>query len=129
MTTQQPEGELVIRTMAMPKDTNGSGDIFGGWLISQMDIGSAILAMKTTKRRTATVAIDKMVFVKPVQVGDVICCYAKVQRIGNTSVTMQVQAWARNFKTDESIQVAEGLFTFVALDAQGKPTPIPRDEV
>jgi acyl-CoA thioesterase YciA len=127
MTTQQPEGELVIRTMAMPKDTNGSGDIFGGWLISQMDIGSAILAMKTTKRRTATVAIDKMVFVKPVQVGDVVCCYAKVQRIGNTSVTMQVQAWVRNFQSDNSVQVAEGLFTFVALDAQGKPTPIPRD--
>jgi acyl-CoA thioesterase YciA len=124
MTKQQPEGELVIQTLAMPKDTNGHGDIFGGWLISQMDLGAAIFAMKVAKKLVTTVAINEMVFKKPVRVGDGISCYARLIKIGNTSLTLHMEAWSQDFTTHSVMPVAEGVFTFVALDAEKKPIPV-----
>ncbi len=89
----QPQGELVIQTIAMPKDTNRDGDIFGGWLVSQMDLGSAILATKVAKARVVTVAIEGMSFLQPVRVGDTVACYAQVEKIGRTSMKIPVDVW------------------------------------
>ena len=119
-----PKGELVIRTIAMPKNTNRYGDIFGGWLVSQMDLGGAILAHQCSRNRMTTVAIDKMVFLKPVFVGDVLCCYASVARRGNTSVTIDVEVYVERILDNTTHKVTEGMFTFVAIDDTGKPTPI-----
>ncbi len=124
MENTEPEGELVIRTLAMPKDTNGNGDIFGGWILSQMDLGAGILAMKVAKKRVTTVAIDKIVFAHPVRVGDTVNCYAKLLKIGNTSMTMQLQAWVINIHSEEMKKVAESIFTYVALDEKRRPTPV-----
>lgn len=120
----KPEGELVIRTLAMPSDTNRYGDIFGGWLLSQMDLGGAILAHQCSRARMTTVAIDRMSFLKPVFVGDVVCCYATVAKRGNTSVTIDVEVWVERLVDNAQQKVTEGLFTFVAIDDDGKPTPI-----
>ena len=119
-----PEGDLVIRTMAMPANTNRYGDMFGGWLVSQMDLGAAVLAHECSHQRMTTVAIDKMVFISPVYVGDVVSCYAKVIKKGRTSVGISVQVWVDRLG-DEGIQkVTEGLFTFVCIDDNGRPIPI-----
>src|SRR5438045_9607022 len=96
--TDQPEGELVIQTIAMPKDTNPSGDIFGGWLMSQMDLGSGILASKTAKGRAVTVAMEGLSFLQPVRVGDTVTCYAWVEKIGRTSMTITVEVWVERFR-------------------------------
>lgn len=121
---QTPSGELVIRTIAMPKNTNRYGDIFGGWLVSQMDLGGAVLAHKCSRNRMTTVAIDKMVFLKPVYVGDVLCCYANIARKGRTSVTIEVEVFVERIFDNTTHKVTEGMFTFVAIDDHGKPTPI-----
>lgn len=121
---QTPNGELVIRTIAMPKNTNRYGDIFGGWLVSQMDLGGAVLAHKCSRNRMTTVAIDKMVFLKPVYVGDVLCCYANIARKGRTSVTIEVEVFVERIFDNTTHKVTEGMFTFVAIDDHGKPTPI-----
>lgn len=120
----QPQGELVIQTIAMPKDTNRDGDIFGGWLMSQMDLGSAILASKVAKTRVVTVAMDGMSFLRPVRVGDTVACYARVEKIGRTSMTIPVEAWVRRYRTGEMERVTRAVFTYVALDKKGRPTPI-----
>lgn len=119
-----PKGELVIRTIAMPKDTNANGDIFGGWLVSQMDIGAAILARQICQGRVATVAIDKMSFIRPVNVGDVICCYAELIKIGTTSMKILVEVWRIPQDSVVRQQVTQGFFTFVAIDKEGKPRPV-----
>lgn len=119
-----PKGELVIKTIAMPKNTNRYRDIFGGWLVSQMDLGGAVLAHKCSRNRMTTVAIDRMTFLRPVYVGDVVCCYASVARRGNTSVTIDVEVWVERILDNTKQKVTEGLFTFVAIDDQGKPTSI-----
>jgi acyl-CoA thioesterase YciA len=121
---KQSTGELVIRTLAMPKDTNANGDIFGGWLVSQMDIGGAILAKKIAKARVATVAINDLVFIRPVNVGDVICCYAELLKIGRTSMTIKIEAWSIADDSYERQQVTQGVFVFVALDEDRKPKPV-----
>jgi acyl-CoA thioesterase YciA len=121
---ETPKGELVIQTIAMPKDTNPSGDIFGGWLMSQMDLGSGILASKVAKARVVTVAMEGMSFLEPVRVGDTVACYAWVEHIGRTSMTIPVEAWVRRYKTGETLRVTRAVFTYVALDAQGKPVPV-----
>lgn len=126
-TTDQPKGELVIQTIAMPRDTNPSGDVFGGWLMSQMDLGSGILATKTAKCRVATVAMEGMSFLEPVRVGDTVACYAWVQKIGRTSMTIPVEAWVHRYRTGDTLRVTRAVFTYVALDAQGKPVPVSRD--
>lgn len=128
-TPEQPKGELVIRTVAMPADTNPNGDIFGGWLMSQMDIGSGILASKTAKARVATVAVEGMSFLRPVKVGDTVACYAWVERIGRTSMTIPVEVWVQPYRRTEQQRVTRGVFTYVALDENGKAIPVLRDEV
>ena len=120
-----PQGEIVLRTLAMPADTNANGDIFGGWLLAQMDIAGGMAAKSTSHGRIATVAIDAMTFHKPVFVGDAVCCYALVERIGNTSMTIRVQAWViRQAVGNERIKVTEGVFTYVAIDKGRKPRAV-----
>jgi acyl-CoA thioesterase YciA len=121
---KHPSGEQVIRTIAMPKDTNANGDIFGGWLVSQMDIGGAILAKQTSKSRIATVAINDLVFMHPVYVGDIICCYAELIKVGTTSMTVKIEVWAISEADTERHQVTAGTFVFVALDEHRKPKPV-----
>jgi acyl-CoA thioesterase YciA len=125
---EQPKGELVIRTVAMPADTNPNGDIFGGWIMSQMDIGSGILASKTAQTRVATVAVEGMSFLNPVHVGDTVACYAWVERIGRTSMTIPVEVWVQPYRRTEQTRVTHAIFTYVALDESGKPIPVIRDQ-
>lgn len=123
---KKPEGQLEIRTIAMPADTNASGDIFGGWVVSQMDLAGASYALKYTKGRAVTVAIDKMSFIAPVKIGDLLSCYVSLQKIGNTSIQIKIEVWAISPNDLQIRQVTEGTFTFVAVDLQGKPRPIPK---
>lgn len=122
--TYQPEGELVIQTIAMPANTNPYGDIFGGWLVSIMDLGASVLAHKWAHNRMATVAIDGMTFIKPVMVGDTVACYAKVTHRGRTSIGIQLEVWVERRSDQSQHQVTRGLFTFVAIDEKGASTPI-----
>jgi len=122
----QPKGELVIQTIAMPKDTNSNGDIFGGWLMSQMDLGSGILAAKTAKARVVTVAMEGMSFLQPVRVGDTVACYAWVEKIGRTSMTIPVEVWVQRHLTGEQLRVTRGVFTYVSVDFDGKPIAVKR---
>jgi len=124
-TTDQPHGELVTRTLAMPSDANPSGDIFGGWVLSQMDIAGGITASQHSKGRVATVAIDAMAFIRPVNVGDVLCVYGNIKRTGRTSMSIHIEAWALRDRIGERVKVTEGLFTFVAIDSEGVPRPLP----
>ena len=124
--TDQPKGELVIQTIAMPKDTNRDGDIFGGWLVSQMDLGSAIIAGKIAKSRVVTVAIEGMAFLNPVRVGDTVGCYGWLEVVGRTSMKICVDVWVTRYKTGERVKVTSGVFTYVALGEDGKPTPVAR---
>lgn len=121
-----PQGELVIRTIAMPADTNSNGDIFGGWLLSQMDLGGAILARNLARSRVATVAIDAMSFLNPVYVGDIVSCHAAHKKTGRTSMRIEVEAWAQRQKGGENVRVTHGTFTYVALDDQGRSQPVNR---
>lgn len=120
-----PSGELTTRTLTMPGDANPSGDIFGGWVLSQMDIAGGIAAGQRAMGRVATVAIDAMTFIRPVYVGDVLCVYAKVVREGRTSLALELEAWALRGRIGERVKVTEGVFTFVAIDDEGKPRPLP----
>lgn len=120
----EPRGEMQIRTLAMPADTNPSGDIFGGWVLSQMDVAGGILAATHAKGRVATVAVDGMTFHLPVLVGDVVCCYGDVVRVGRTSVAINVQTWAMRANSSERVLVTEGIFTYVAIGADRKPRVI-----
>lgn len=117
----EPCGDLSIRTLAMPADTNANGDIFGGWLLSQMDIGGGIFASKIAKSRTVTVAIEAMNFRKPVFVGDVVSIHANLVRIGKTSLTVHLEAWILRRKEMHPILVTDGNFTYVSIDDQGHP--------
>jgi acyl-CoA thioesterase YciA len=120
----EPEGDLCIRTLAMPADTNQNGDIFGGWLLSQMDLGGGIFASKTAKSRTVTVAIEAMNFRKPVFVGDLVSVHASLVRIGKTSITAHLEAWVLRRKEMHSILVTDGHFTYVSIDDHGHPQVI-----
>lgn len=123
----EPQGELSIRTLAMPADTNQNGDIFGGWLLSQMDLAGSIYAYKTTQTRNVTVAIEAMTFRKPVYVGDVVSVYATTVRVGRTSITVHVAAWVQRRNETQSILVTDGNYTYVAIDDHGHPQAIQRD--
>ncbi|GHB22468.1 acyl-CoA thioesterase [Pseudovibrio japonicus] len=125
---EQPTGELTTRTMAMPADTNASGDIFGGWVVSQMDIAAGIAASQCTMERVVTVAIDSMTFIRPVKVGDVMCVYTRVLRIGRTSVTLAIEAWALRHRFGIREKVTNAQFTFVAVDDDGKPIEIAEEQ-
>jgi acyl-CoA thioesterase YciA len=120
----EPKGELVIQTIAMPKDTNAKGDIFGGWLMSQMDLGSSILASKTAQARVVTVAMEGLSFLQPVRVGDTVAVYASVEKIGRTSMTIPVEVWVTRYMTGEQLRVTHGVFIYVAVDNAGKPIPV-----
>jgi acyl-CoA thioesterase YciA len=122
----EPHGELVIRTIAMPADTNANGDIFGGWLLSQMDLGGAIYARNLARSRVTTVAIDAMTFITPVYVGDIVSCHASLVKVGRTSMRIDVEAWAQRTKGGELVRVTEGNFTYVAIDDAGRPHPVHR---
>ncbi len=122
----EPSGELVIRTIAMPADTNANGDIFGGWLMSQMDLGAAIVAKNLSRSRVTTVAVDGMVFLNPVFVGDIVNCHAKLLKVGRTSMKIDVEAWVQRGKDGTLLRVTEGVFTYVAIDDDGRPHPVHR---
>ena len=121
---QEPCGELSIRTLAMPADTNQNGDIFGGWVLGQMDIAGGIFASKIARGRCVTIAVDAMTFRKPVFVGDVVCVYASSIRTGTTSITVRVEAWVIRRNETRRILVTEGNFTYVAVDANGRARPV-----
>ena len=114
--TPTPQGELALRTIAMPRDTNASGDIFGGWLLSQMDLAGAITAREVAGGRVATVAIEGMAFITPVHVGAVVTCYCDVIEIGRSSIRIVVEVWIDSPHDGEPIKVTEGEFIFVAID-------------
>ena len=121
---REPQGELVMRTVAMPADTNPNGDIFGGWVMSIMDLGAAEIAKTIARRRVATVAADAMNFLCPIYVGDLITCYAEHEKIGKSSVIIRVEVWSKRHSTGQEVCVTEGKFTFVAIDENGRPVPI-----
>lgn len=123
-TASEPRGTLTIRTLAMPGDTNPAGDIFGGWVLSQMDIAGSIHAVEAVMGRVATVAVEAMTFIAPVKVGDVLCIYTRVERIGTTSITIGMEAWARRNRLADRVKVTEGRFVYVALDEVGNKRKI-----
>ncbi|MDJ0993083.1 MAG: acyl-CoA thioesterase [Dinoroseobacter sp.] len=120
-----PRGALTLRTLAMPADVNVNGDIFGGWVLSQMDIAAGIIAGERAQGRVATVAIDAMKFIRPVKVGDVLCIYADVERVGRTSMGIWLEAWVLRGRIGAREKVTEATFTFVAIDDEGRPRPVP----
>ncbi len=124
--TPKPNGELTLQTTAMPADSNYDGDIFGGWLVSQMDLAGAVKANRLARGRVATVAIDSMVFLRPVAIGSVISCYSDVLNIGRSSITIRVEVWAQHYSDAEARKVTEGQFTFVAIDEHRRTRPVPR---
>lgn len=122
--SREDRGEPAIRTLAMPADTNPSGDIFGGWVLAQMDLAAGIIAARRANGRVATVALDGMAFLRPVNVGDVVSCYAKVTRIGRTSLTVEVETYVLRGRVGDEVKVTEGHFTMVAIDDDGKPRSV-----
>jgi acyl-CoA thioesterase YciA len=119
-----PAGEPALRALAMPADTNPHGDIFGGWLLCQMDLAGTIIATRRASGRVVTVAITGMTFHRPVRVGDEVSCFCTIEKIGRTSLTVKAESWVRRGIGDETIKVTEGLFTYVRVDAGGRPIPI-----
>ncbi|WNY72232.1 acyl-CoA thioester hydrolase YciA [Pasteurella multocida subsp. multocida] len=123
-------GTLLLRTLAMPSDTNANGDIFGGWIMSQMDMGSAILAKEIAHGRVVTIAVDSMTFIRPIAVGDVVCCYGKCLSVGRSSIKIKVEVWVKKVASEpigERYCVTEAVFTFVAVDKEGRPRAVPRE--
>lgn len=121
----QPRGELTVRVIAMPADTNANGDIFGGWVLSRMDQAGGIAGVERARGRVVTIAIEAMTFIRPVRVGDVLEVYTEMEGVGRTSMKIHVEAWAARFQTHHREKVTDGTFTFVAIDDSGKPRPIP----
>jgi acyl-CoA thioesterase YciA len=121
----EPKGALTVRTLAMPADTNPAGDIFGGWVMSQMDIAGAIAAVERASGRVVTVAVEAMTFIAPVKVGDILCVYTSIERVGTTSITVAVEAWARRNRLDDRVKVTDGHFVYVARGDDGRKRPIP----
>jgi acyl-CoA thioesterase YciA len=124
----EPTGDLCIRTLAMPADTNANGDIFGGWLLSQMDVGGGVFASKVARSRTVTVRIEAMNFRKAVYVGDLVSVYASLVRVGRTSLTVHLDAWALRRGEQHPFLVTDGNFTYVSIDEHGRPQEINRSE-
>lgn len=124
-TERAPDGPH-LRTVAMPRDANPSGDIFGGWTLSQMDLAGGTFAARLAGGRVATVSIEAMRFLRPVSVGDEVSCYCSLDNSGDTSLTIRIVTWARERGSDEAEKVTEGVFTFVAIDEAGKPRPLPK---
>ncbi|HGN1707181.1 TPA: acyl-CoA thioester hydrolase YciA [Providencia rettgeri] len=128
---QLPNGELVLRTLAMPADTNANGDIFGGWLMSQMDIGGAILAKEIALGRVVTVAVNGIKFQKPVAVGDVVCCYARCLKTGKSSITINIEVWVKKVATEpvgQRYRATDAVFTYVAVNDDNTPRSLPQEK-
>ncbi|MFD2236257.1 acyl-CoA thioesterase [Aureimonas populi] len=124
---ETPRGELTVRVPAMPADANAAGDIFGGWVMSQMDLAAGIRGAERAGGRVVTMAVNSLVFRRPVKVGDVLCVYTSVESIGRSSMTLAVEAFARRYVNHERVKVTEGTFVKVALDGEGRPTPVPAE--
>jgi acyl-CoA thioesterase YciA len=124
--SEQPHGELTVRLVAMPADTNANGDIFGGWVLSQMDQAGGIAAVERAQGRVVTIAVEAMTFIRPVKVGDVLCVYTSVDKIGRTSMKIHIEAWAQRFRSPRREKVTDATFTFVAIDDEGRPRNVPR---
>ncbi|GAD75372.1 putative acyl-CoA thioester hydrolase [Vibrio azureus NBRC 104587] len=122
-----PRGQLLLRTLAMPADTNANGDIFGGWIMSQLDLAGGILAKEISAGRIVTVSVSSITFKKPVSVGDVVCCYGECTRIGRTSMSIDLEVWVKPVKENgigDRFMVCDATFNYVAIDSDGKPRPI-----
>src|SRR6202166_3790251 len=119
-----PDADPAIRTIAMPADTNPHGDIFGGWLLCQMDLAGSTVATRRAKGRVVTVAITGMAFHRPVLVGDEVTCFADIQKVGTTSITVKIESWVRRGVGEDQIKVTEGVFTYVAVAADGRPRAV-----
>jgi len=125
--TNKPKGILTLRTLAMPADANAAGDIFGGWVMAQMDLACGIAGAERAKGRIVTAAINAMSFEKPMHIGDTLSVYTHIEKIGRTSLTLNVEAWAQRYLTDTVEKVTNATFVMVALDKEGKPKPIPKE--
>lgn len=130
MTEQtRPTGELTLRTLAMPGDANAAGDIFGGWVMAQMDLSCGIRAAERARGRVVTAAVKEMAFALPVKIGDTLCIYTDVVKVGRTSMTLKVEAWAQRYLSSHRMEkVTDAIFVMVALDENGKPKPVPAEE-
>ena len=127
MTDQEmPKGELAIQTIAMPADANANGDVFGGWIISQMDLAGGAICKKLARTRVVTVAIDSMTFKTPVHIGDAVGCYVEIKKIGSSSMTVEITAWSTSFTTGKQRMVTNGTFVYVAIDEDHNPMPVNR---
>lgn len=120
-------GELTLRTLAMPGDANAAGDIFGGWVMAQMDLACGIRAAERARGRVVTAAVQEMSFAMPVKIGDTLCVYTDVIRVGRTSITLLVEVWAQRYLSDTMEKVTQATFVMVALDGDGKPKPVPSE--
>jgi len=120
-----PKGELTLRTLAMPGDANAAGDIFGGWVMAQMDLACGIRAAERARGRVVTAAVKEMAFAMPVKIGDTLCIYSDIQAVGRTSITLNIEVWAQRYLSDRMEKVTNAIFIMVALDQDGKPTPVP----
>lgn len=125
--TVRPKGELTLRTLAMPGDANAAGDIFGGWVMAQMDLACGIRAAERARGRVVTAAVKEMAFAMPVKIGDTLCIYSDIQAVGRTSITLNIEVWAQRYLSDRMEKVTDAIFIMVALDKDGKPTPVPAD--
>ena len=123
-TDDAPRGDLTVRTIAMPADTNANGDIFGGWVMSRMDQAGGIAGVERAHGRVVTIAVEAMTFIRPVRVGDVLEVYTEVESVGRTSMKIHIEAWAQRFQTRLREKVTDGTFTFVAIDENGHPRRI-----
>ena len=125
MSLDTPDGELTLRTIAMPADANAAGDIFGGWVMAQMDLAAGIRAAERARGRVVTAAVNEMFFEKPVKIGDTLCVYTSIDKVGRTSIVLKVETFAQRYLTHELNKVTSARFVMVALDKDGKPTPVP----
>ena len=123
--SRHPNGELTLRTLAMPADANAAGDIFGGWVMAQMDLSCGIRAAERARGRVVTAAVKEMAFALPVKIGDTLCIYTEVIAVGRTSMNLKVEAWARRYLSDQIDKVTDAIFVMVALDQNGRPTAVP----
>jgi acyl-CoA thioesterase YciA len=124
----KPRGNLTVRISAMPADTNANGDIFGGWVLSRMDQAGGIAGVERARGRVVTIAVEGMTFIRPVKVGDVLEVYTEVESVRRSSMKVHIEAWVRRFQTHHEEKVTDATFTFVAIDDEGRPRPLPPAE-
>ena len=123
-----PAGSLTLQTLAMPRDTNSNGDIFGGWLLSQMDLAGAIAARELARGRVTTVAVGDMAFLRPVPVGATVSCYCDILEIGRSSIKIRIEVWVKQPEMPAQQKVTEGEFIYVAIDSSGRTRPVPKND-